>query len=143
MEDDVGDSKTVENEAGCRPETKRQRHLRERVHQLKSRLGDLSHQTAETERDLTRTLVEASGVAVGDIVVYRGKRHRVTSVDPQSWNKPGDKPWLSGNPEKADGTFGTAIRNLYSEWTLQVSTAPSETTDSEVQTSGGQLEVGE
>ncbi|MDD3088940.1 MAG: hypothetical protein PHT95_03230 [Candidatus Omnitrophica bacterium] len=51
-------------------------------------------------------------VAVGDIVMYRGKRHRVTALEPFI-----SSLWLRGNPERKDGTFGTADRHLYNEWT--------------------------
>lgn len=55
---------------------------------------------------------KAYGVAVGDIVMYRGKRHRVTALEPSI-----SSLWLRGNPERKDGTFGTADRCLYNEWT--------------------------
>ena len=60
--------------------------------------------------------VEAEfGVKVGSIVLYKGVEHKVVAVSPMSW---GGSPWLSGNPKKKDGSFGTAARNLYSNWTL-------------------------
>lgn len=76
------------------------------VNRLRSELA-----TAKDRLDEAR--VKASGVSVGQIVMHNGKEHRVTEID-ASWARA--KPWLYGNPKKADGTFGTARRSLYSDW---------------------------
>ena len=58
------------------------------------------------------------GVRVGSIVKNRqGVEHKVTNVN-TSYS---GKPWIEGNQKKKDGTFGTARRNLYSDWTLVIS----------------------
>jgi len=56
--------------------------------------------------------IKRYGVSVGDIVMYRGKRHQVTALEPSI-----SSLLLRGSPERKDGTFGTADRSLYNEWT--------------------------
>lgn len=73
-----------------------------RLHVLQAEL----HAAKEAEA------IKRYGVAVGDIVMYRGKRHRVTVLEPSI-----SSLWLRGNPERKDGTFGTADRHLYNGWT--------------------------
>ena len=55
------------------------------------------------------------GVAVDSVVQdSKGNIYKVTSID-TCWNK---RPWLQGLLKKKDGTFGTGIRNIYSDWKL-------------------------
>ena len=52
-------------------------------------------------------------VTVGSVVKDgAGKRFKVIRVDARF----SGKPWLEANPERKDGTFGTAKRNLYTDW---------------------------
>lgn len=76
--------------------------IRKRLHVLQAELREAKEAEA----------IKRHGVAVGDIVMYRGKRHRVTVLEPSI-----SSLWLRGNPERKDGTFGTAERYLYNEWT--------------------------
>lgn len=87
------------------------------IEQSQSRIALLSHQIREEEEKVRNAQREIArikyGVTVGSIVEHRGIQHRVTSIDAR-W---GDgKPWLEGNPMKKNGTFGIAIRHLYSDW---------------------------
>ena len=60
------------------------------------------------------------GVRIGSIVKDRkGVEHRVTGIHPSNFSK----PWLEGNPKKKDGSFGVAVRHLYSNWDM-VGTKP-------------------
>lgn len=59
--------------------------------------------------------LDRCGVKVGDIV--RSKRRvggifRVVGIDAE-WQS---RAWVTGNPQRKDGTFGTSIRNLFSDW---------------------------
>lgn len=87
----------------------------DKIKELEKRVEKLEAELKEANTLLYRARIEASPVKVGDVVIYKGNEYLVTSVDPK-W---GDtvKPWLTGNPRKADGTFGKAVRNLYSNWT--------------------------
>ena len=84
------------------------------INDLKSRVGDLERQLDDAKARLKAAQIDAAGVKVGDVVVSRGKRYRVTEIEPSSWGA-----WVSGNPEKKDGTFGIARRALYSDWELE------------------------
>lgn len=57
------------------------------------------------------------GVRGGSIVRRRmdGRLYRVVSVDTSWW--PG-RPWLVGNPQRKDGTYGTGFHNLFGDWEL-------------------------
>lgn len=64
---------------------------------------------------LHEALLVKYGVRPGDIVVsHKGKEYKVTKVD--TMFDDGLKPFVAGIPRKKDGTFGTAHRNLYSDW---------------------------
>jgi len=70
---------------------------------------------------------EAHGAKVGAIVVIKRKSwtgtsyvtvesfFRIAEVTIKSWNDLG-KPWVTGNPKRTDGTYGTARRHLYGDW---------------------------
>lgn len=84
--------------------------------QEKALVEQLSNVRAEIkEKKLARAEAD-SGVRAGCIVCYRGVEHRVIEVDTH-WRER-DKPWVTGTPKRKDGTFGTAVRNLYAEWEL-------------------------
>lgn len=71
----------------------------------------LELQQAKTR--LLQARVAAAGVSVGDVVLGNdGKRYRIADIDPV-W---GDKAWIKGEPQRKDGTFGTATRNLFGAW---------------------------
>jgi hypothetical protein len=78
--------------------------LEAKVKSLRAELDDYTNL-------LHNAKVAAAGVSLGDVVVSKGKRYRVSSIDP-SW----DKAWVKGNPERKDGTFGTAERHLFENW---------------------------
>lgn len=89
------------------------------------RLEALVGREAELETELSKVraainaeklqLIELEhGVRVGSTVVdKKGVEYLVTRVD-ACWSP----PWLEGNPRRKDGSFGTASRNLYSDWKL-------------------------
>lgn len=80
---------------------------------LEAKVKTLRAELADYSNLLRDARVAASGVSLGDIVVSRGKRYRVTSVEPHSFGT-----WLKGNPERKDGTFGTAERHLFEDWKI-------------------------
>jgi len=55
------------------------------------------------------------GIKPGVIVVYHGVLHKVVSIEP---DRGFEKPWVTGNPQRKDGTYGTAVRNLFDNWEL-------------------------
>lgn len=79
---------------------------------LRDQLSDLSEQKGKL---ILRGVELKHGVTVGSIVIYKGVEHKVTQVDTR-WGV--DRPWLEGNPKRKDGSFGTARRNLYRQWTV-------------------------
>lgn len=77
-----------------------------------SRVANLRDDLRRAERRLHDLRCQKIGVAVGDIVRDKtGKLFRVTNVQP--WF-PG--AWLTGNPRRKDGKFGTATRSIGPEW---------------------------
>lgn len=89
---------------------------------IKSKLQSLEAQTSDLiaqRRVLRLRSIELThGVKAGLIVVSKGTEYEVTRVDTEHSFGFG-KPWVSGNPKRKDGTWGTAHRNLYSDWTLK------------------------
>lgn len=88
------------------------KELEEEVTRCRKELG-------EAQRRLMAAKLAACGVSIGDVVVgtgrgYAGKLFRVSSIDP-NWSP----PWLRGNPQRADGSFGTSERNLFGDWQPQ------------------------
>lgn len=58
-------------------------------------------------------------ITEGSLVLYRGDVFRMHCIDEHSLDsKPGrdERPWLQGYLRKKDGTFGTQLRRIYSEW---------------------------
>lgn len=82
---------------------------------LEAEVARLRSGLMAAKKRLEEARIAACGVAVGDIVRgtgrYAGKRYRVCEID-ASWSP----PWLIANPERKDGTFGTAARNLFGNW---------------------------
>lgn len=52
------------------------------------------------------------GLHIGSIVVREGKQYLVCGITNETWRR----PWVVGHPMKKDGTFGSARRNLFSDW---------------------------
>ena len=71
---------------------------------------------------------EKLGVAVGTVVLYKGREFKVTSVNSKfgggteheiTSDIPSfHKPWLNGVPRKKDGTWSAREQCLYSDWKL-------------------------
>ena len=78
---------------------------------LRDQLGNLNQQQREL---ILRGIELKHGVTVGSVVLYRGIEHKVTRVETR-WGI--DRPWLEGNPKRKDGSFRTAHRNLFGNWT--------------------------
>lgn len=84
------------------------------INDLKSRVGDLRRQLADAEQRLRLARIEATGLKIGQIVISGGQEYAIAEIDAR-----GDgKPWVVGTPRKKDGTFGTARRNLFGNWSL-------------------------
>lgn len=76
-----------------------------------TRLETRIHLLASERDGLKR---KRANIDFGDVVEDKnGNAFRVTKIE--LW--PQDKPWVSGNPQKKDGTWGTSQRNLYGHWT--------------------------
>lgn len=80
-------------------------------------LRALDRQADDVRRQRREVLLEwweqAEGLAVGAIVRDSvGREYRVTEVD-VSYS---ERPWVSGNPHKKDGSFAHVKRNLYNDW---------------------------
>ena len=79
---------------------------------LKRRVSELRNQLHEAERALYDARCALTGLSIGDVVESKGKRYRVTKIDPGF-----GVVWASGNPELKAGGWGTSVRCLYSNWT--------------------------
>lgn len=81
---------------------------------LESKVKSLRTELRDCENLLRDAQVSASGLSIGDIVRLKRteKRFRISRIEPQLYGK----IWLMGNPERRDGTFGTAERHLFSDW---------------------------
>jgi hypothetical protein len=93
--------------------------LREKLEQLAARervLQETLRPVHEAWCEVRKEYVEKFfGCAAGAIVLDRHDQpHRVVGID-RYWGC--DKPWVTANPMKKDGTWGIAKRNLYSSWT--------------------------
>ena len=65
----------------------------------------------EIRTEKLRLAEEKYGVQIGSVVKWNDNDFRVTEIDP-TW----DPPWLKGNPQKKDGTFGKSVRHIYGDW---------------------------
>lgn len=97
--------------------------LKKHVEAARSRKLAAEQSLSDAEAALHAAQCAAFGIAVWDIVCatgfqYAGKVYRVYSIDRFSENRDGtlQRPWVSGNPMRADGTFGTSVKNLYDDW---------------------------
>jgi len=78
--------------------------------ELSTRLAYIRHRIKEEQLKLAE---QDYGVTIGSVVVdSAGKRYRVIDIDTRYKGL----PRLAGNPERKDGTFGTAVRHLHKEW---------------------------
>lgn len=88
------------------------------IKDLERKVQSLRSQLADAEKKLNDAKLEVVGVRVGDIVKSTGTYHqagklfRVCEIDMVD----SGKPWVSGNPQRKNGTYGTAKRGLYSYW---------------------------
>lgn len=89
------------------------------IDELADLVDTLTEALEVAKKRLHAAKIAVAGVAVGDIVIgANGKRYRVCDVDP-CWSK----AWVKGNPQRADGKFGTAERNLFDRWTKELQEA--------------------
>ena len=87
----------------------------ETVDALQAEEKRLSLLILDVQKRLHAALCELAGIKKGDIVLYKGVEHRITKIE-TDYGYRRDKPWVSGNPKKKDGTFGIAERHLYTDW---------------------------
>lgn len=77
------------------------------------------HGLKEAEKDLRlfwkNEIKEKFGLHEGVIVISKGKKARITRVKESVYH---GKPWVYGNFEKKDGTFGIKESHLYQDWNL-------------------------
>jgi hypothetical protein len=93
--------------------------MSELLKELNKKQNELEEKLVSVRKEIHEEKLRISenrfGVRVGSIVSNnKGVEFLVTQVDTR-WS---GKPWLKGNQKKKDGTFGTASRNIYSDWTL-------------------------
>lgn len=79
--------------------------------EAEERVRRAKHNLRQAEEALHALKCKKAGIRIGDVVLYKGKQHKVVSID-TTWRK----PWLTGHPQLANGEFGKAIRNLYGDW---------------------------
>lgn len=87
---------------------------------MKERLAELDRRELELREALRaviderrQVICDAAGISIGSIVKSAsGEQYRVAEI--KIWRS--GKPSVAGNPKRKDGTFGTAIRNLYDNW---------------------------
>ncbi len=84
--------------------------------ELQRQLSFHNNQINEIEAKIRKIKLEQTmarwGVFPGCVVTADGKYFKVVGIETDRTNK----PWLTGHPRKKDGTWGTALRNLYSSW---------------------------
>jgi hypothetical protein len=88
---------------------------------IMSRIANLKAELQRQEGLLKQERMRIAGVAIGDIVECKGVRYQVADVQHSSYSV-----WVIGNPQRKDGTFGTAARRLYDDW-KHVQSAPKTT----------------
>jgi hypothetical protein len=86
------------------------------IEALKARVKKLEEDLKAASAELLNAEIAATGISVGDIVIWKGKEVKVTRVRP--WVNLG-KPWIYGLLKVKDGSWGKAERALYSDWTMQ------------------------
>jgi hypothetical protein len=85
--------------------------MEDEIKVLQDKICGLEKQVKGARRELLEAKCRNVGLAIGDIVVRAGQRYRVVDIDPMF-----TKPWVSGNPKRKNGTFGTSVRHLYDNW---------------------------
>lgn len=84
----------------------------DKIEALRKRIDDLADELRAAKAELLAAELETSPVNIGDLVKARdGKIYKITCVRPSFKSF-----WVSGNPQRKDGSFGTAIRHLYTNW---------------------------
>lgn len=83
------------------------------IETLKARVKKLKAELTAASEELLNAEIAATGMNVGDIVIWKGKEAKVTKIDP--WLS-SSKPWLKGLVKTKDGSWGKAERSLYGEW---------------------------
>jgi hypothetical protein len=87
--------------------------MSEEIKAMEEEVRRLRLDLEDARRRLNDARIVEVGVSVGDIV--RGKRdgntYRVARIDPRH-----SCAWITANPMRKDGTYGTAERNLYENW---------------------------
>lgn len=86
------------------------------IAELEATVARLQDELRKANQALEAARISECGVKIGDVVTgtgrYAGKTFRVAKIDAH-WSP----PWLIGNPQRADGSFGTGTRNLFNSWT--------------------------
>lgn len=80
---------------------------------LMKRWNEADREAREAKAAYLNAVVEAAPFHVGDVVLSRGMEYRICEVEPLG--RGGGACWYSGNPRKKDGTWGAAVRRLYSD----------------------------
>ena len=84
---------------------------------LRANIKRLEQELRDAKDALHSALVDLTGVPIGTIV--RGTRRRagkIFRVTGHSYIRDDGKCWLEGNPQRADGSFGTSVRSIYDDW---------------------------
>lgn len=84
---------------------------------LQADVDRIAAELVDAKERLTRAKIDICGVAIGDIVIAKGKRFRVCEIDVHWTHSP---PWLKGNQQLNDGSWGVGVRNLYSDWVKEL-----------------------
>lgn len=100
-----------------------QKQLKDALNAIKQRIDSLQRQLSHEEsraNEVRRELAKVVfGIAPGVVVVHRGKRYWVDHLQFLDWVDDNHRPWVVGCPARKDGTFGTAKRNLFSDWEVE------------------------
>ena len=88
--------------------------LDRRIAHLEDRDAELRQELKQIGKALYEARCEKAGVRVGDVVrCTRDQRlYQVVEVKPFARRL----IFLKGNPQRKDGSFGTAVRQLHTEW---------------------------
>lgn len=85
------------------------------IAELEATVARLQDELRKANQALEAARIAECGVKIGDIVIgtakHRGKKFKVSEIDAR-WSP----PWLKGNPQRADGSFGTGERHLFDSW---------------------------
>ena len=84
--------------------------------ELERRVDEARRILWERKDALHQAMVARCKVNVGQIVRSRGKEYRVAEISNPEYG------WIVGNPRKADGTWGIAKRNLFSNYEIEART---------------------